>query len=364
MSKKNSIKLKGDIPEWMRKITAANIIASQRAFSTTQFCASPNCNEDKIQWCHVIPESAQLNQIAENGNVNWLPMREKDRWTLNTFWEESPTSKALVFKGFCNKCDNDLFIKIDSKLTISKETLLLLAYRSTCYFNWRYAVDLNSVIFRKDSIKGMIEKNPELPKLKKSFDHSHKKEVDEITERRKEVEKIMHSIRHGLDNQNFDIIKSRIFDFGKELPIRYSLAGTFVTSLLNEKVAVSQIEHPDMPMLFFHILSEGNTTKLIFSWLSSVPERFPNKWIKQLEQFSKSGHLADVLMRFMFISNHGLTFSPSLDKEFGHEATNYLIAPLSGHVYHGLKPEITRICIPPYLAFNWKIKDVTEKYLS
>lgn len=364
MSNKNSIKLKGDIPEWLQKITAADLIASQKAFSSTQFCASPGCIENKFQWCHVIPEAAQLNRISKDGKVSWLPMREKDRWTLHMFWEETPTARALVFKGFCNKCDNDLFGKIDSELEITKETSILLAYRSACYFNWRYAVDLNSAILRKDTIKEMIEKNPGLPKLKETFESSNQKRVDHLTERRDEIEKMMISIRSEIDKQNFNFIQTRIYDFGENLPIRYSLAGTFVTSLLNESIFVSQIEHHEMPMLFLHILHEGNSTKLIFSWLSTVPKRYPEKWLSQFEEYSNSGHLADVLLKFMFISNHGLVFWPSFSKSFTHEGTNYLTAPLSGQVYHGLKPEITRICNPPYFNYNWKVKNVTANYIN
>jgi len=363
MKTEKSIKLKGDIPEWLQKISAATLLASQKAFSSTQFCATKGCPETDFQWCHVIPEAAQLNQIAEDGKVSWLPMRERDRWTLHMFWEETPKARALVFKGFCNKCDNDLFEKIDSNLSITKETNLLLAYRAACYFNWRYEVDLNSVVFKKDSILEMKRKNPDLPDLKDTFEASHENQVKHLSARRDEVKKMMHSVREAIYNKNYDFITSRVFDFDEELPIRYSLAGTFVTSLLNEKIFVSQIDHPEMPMLFLHVLSDETSTKLIFSWFSSVPDQYPLEWLDQFETFSHSGHLADVLLRFMFISNHGLVFRPSFNKVLRHEGTNYLTSPLSGQVYHGLTPEVTRICHPPYFDFAWKLREVTDQYL-
>lgn len=364
MPNKNAIKLKGDFPDWMRKLSAADLIAQQKAFSKTKFCATEGCIENNFQWCHTIPKSSQLNQIAENNKVSWLPMREKDRWTLKMFWEETPTASALVFRGFCNKCDNDIFGKIDTSLNLSKETILLLSYRSACYYNWRSEVDLNSWIIRRSSIHEMLENNPELPRLNENFEKSHQEGLRQFTEIRDDVRRVMISIRDALNNKDYESIESRIFDFNEELPIRYSLAGSFTTSLLNERITVSRVEHSQMPAMFLHILSEGKTTKLIFSWLSTIPSKYPLEWIRQINQFSESGNLQDVLLRFMFINNHGLVFKPSFQNTFGHEGTNYLTAPLSGQVYHGLKPERTRICKPPYFNDNWKVSDVTSNYLA
>lgn len=352
------------IPDWLKKLSATNIIAQQKAFSQTKFCASPNCSNNNFQWCHVISESNQLKQISESNKVSWIQMREKDRFTLHRYWTDTPIANALVFRGFCNNCDNNLFIKIDSKLKINKETALLLSYRAISYMNWRNEVDLTSISLEKEIVLEMLSKNPELPTLNDEFESNHRQRIIGATVTRDNVANLMNSIRDAVENKNFDFIKTKVFDFKEDLPIRYSVSGSMANSLLYEHVPISQIEHPQTPMYFFHILNEEKTTKLIFSWLSTIPTHFAMNWINKLECFSKSGHLSDILMRFAFINNHGLAFKPSLYKEFGIEGNHFLTTPLYSQMYHGLKPEITRVCNPPYLNFNWMIEDVTEKYLK
>jgi len=197
-----SFKLKGDIPAWIEKLSATNLLAQQKAFSETKFCITPNCEESKFQWCHVIPGASQLSQIAESGKVCWIPMRERDRWRLHAFfWSEAPIASTLVFRGFCNKCDNRIFQKIDTSLSLDQETIFLLAYRAFSYYNWRFEVDFNSVKNRKRIMKEMQAKNPDIPKLKENFGRVHQSDVDRLSFLKDDYTKMTKYMQNALNKK-------------------------------------------------------------------------------------------------------------------------------------------------------------------
>lgn len=349
------------VSDWLRKISAPNLIAQKKAFGGTKFCVSPNCTDRNFSWCHVIPSSAQLSKISQNGEVCWIPMREEDRYTLRSWWSQDPISKTLVFRGFCNACDSSLFEKIDQSLQLDDETYLLLAYRAACYSHWRAEVDLRSIELAPSEIRKMVEGDTSLPPLRTDFEKAYATPTREAKRHRDESSKRMDSLRDNIDASNYDCLTTEVFDFGRRLPYRYSVAASFTTSLRHEHIYVSQEECPPTPSVYLHLLNVESTTKLILSWPNYVPDKFPNTWLTQLMQFSESGHLADVLLRYMFIFNHGLVFDPSVVPKLRHEQSAFLTSPLATSYYHGDKPEITRICEPPYFDHNWKLLPVTGK---
>jgi len=347
-----------DVPKWLKKLSVPALKAQQQAFNEVKFCATDGCNETQFQWCHVIPASAQLEPFAESGKVCWIPMREHDRWTLRSWWTEDPISKTLVFRGFCNSCDSNLFAKIDRPLVMDSETYLLLAFRSACYFNWRYEVDYRAAELRPGLTRKMVESDPELPRLIDGFEQLEAPEIEKAKFMSDQVKVMTDSLRDAVAAKNFGLLETRVFDFKQDLPIRFSLAASIVNSLKNEHTHVSQIECPQFPGVFLHILDVDGTTKLIFSWLKCIPERFPNVWIEQFKKLSDSGHIADVLLRFMFINNHGLVFKPSFVPTLNHEQSSYLTSSLAGRMYNGVEPEISRVCHPPYFDLGWKLTSV------
>jgi hypothetical protein len=344
------------VAAWLKKIIVPNMLAQKKAFTETKFCSTPGCESKKFQWCHVVPSSAQLSQIADKGEVCWIPLREEDRFTMNSYWTQDPISKTLVFRGFCNSCDSSLFEKIDETLNLTAEIFTLLAYRAASYSNWRAEVDLRNLELTPGMVREMVSADSSLPPLKEGFESFYEKQIDDSKRHRNDTKSLMSGLRNEIDAENFDYLETRVFDFGRRLPFRYSVAASFTTSLRHEHVNVSKSECGPTPSLYLHMLDSGSTTKLIMSWPKYVPQRIPDTWLTQLIQYSDSGHLADVLLRYMFIHNHGLVFSPSFVPSLDHEQASFLTAPLATSFYHGQKPGITRICEPPYFASDWKLK--------
>lgn len=345
-------------PRFMAKMSAPQLLAQQQAFNEVKFCATKSCAETKFQWCHAIAESAQLGGIAESGNCCWLPMQERDRWTLSSWWTEDTTSRVLVFRGFCNPRDSSIFKPIDAPLQLSPEVYLLLAYRASCYWNWRANVDLRSLELLPDKLSEAVAKDTELPRLTGDPALAIKPLIDAENDHCNRVAQVMTNVREAVDNADYNFLETMTLDFGQDLPFRFSLAASFATSLRNEPVTISQKECPPMPAVFFHMLDVGGTTKLILSWPKYVPDRYPNEWLTQLIQYSESGHLADLIWRFMFINNHGLAFRPSFVPELNNEQCAFLTAPLATAFYHNVRPQVTRIAEPPYFATPWKLRQL------
>lgn len=349
------------VPVWLRKVSAPNLIAQQMAFNEIKYCATPNCENQNISWCHVIPSSAQLSQISNNGEVCWLPLREKDRYTMQSWWSQDPVSKTLVFRGFCSTCDSSLFRKIDQSLQLNNEAYMLLAYRASCYSLWRAEVDLRHLQLTPVEIRKMVDGDSSLPSLRADFDQNYTAPILEAERHRDAARNITNSLREHIDTADFESLTTHVFDFGRKLPFRYSVAGSFTTSMRHEHVDISQKECPPTPSVYIHMLNVDSSTKLIVSWPKHVPSRYPNAWLDELIQYSNSGHLADVLLRYMFINNHGLVFNPSLVPTLRHEQSSFLTSPLATTYYHSERPDTTRICEPPYFDYNWKLSPIQSE---
>lgn len=358
LSKEAFEKLSNAIPTWLKKATVPALKAQQYAFNETKFCGTVGCTNDDFQWCHVIPKGAQLNSFAESHKVCWIPMRQHDLWTLRSFWSEDPVSKTLVFRGFCNSCDSKLFDKIDRPLTLDKETYLLLAYRSTCYFNWRSEVEYLEVKKNHILTEEMVESDYELPRLKDGYERQFDSHKDQAMYRKDKIRTMMDSLRDAIESGDSGIIETRMYDFNEELPFRYSLASVMTTSLLNEHINICQLECPPLPGMFLHLLEIDGTTKLIFSWLKCIPKRYAESWIQQFERFSESGHLADILLRYMVINNHGLISKPSFVATLKPEQSFFLTKPLMDQMYLGSQPQPTLLRTPPYFDLNWRLSSI------
>jgi hypothetical protein len=282
-------------------------------------------------------------------------MRERDRWSLKPWWSQDPISKTIIFRGFCNKCDSSIFRKIDQPLILDDESLALLAYRAACYWNWRSEVDLRTIELTPSNIRKIIQDDQSMPPLADNFEVEQEARATKTKEQRDRVSGMMKSIQSRVLSGDYSFLESYILDFACNLPCRFSIASTFAISLHFENTEISQYECPPMPALFMHLLNSGGSTKLILSWLKDVPDRYPTDWLAKLIHYSETGHLADVLLRYMFIQNHGLVMRPSFASSLGFEQSSFLTASLASQFYLGQKPQPTRICNPPYFDLNWKV---------
>jgi len=340
----------------IKRMVASSVLAEQQAFNEVKFCVTPGCTEEDFAWCHVIPSSAQLKGLSEKGKLCWLPMLKGDLCTTKPFWSISPISKTIIFRGFCSKCDASIFKKVDQPLSLDKETFALLAYRAACYFNWRAEVDLRGLMLEPVKLRELITKGMPLPPLKDKLEEVSKPEIQSAIRHRDGVATIMDAVRSSVTKGDYDFLETKTFEFGCELPFRYSLAATFSSSLLGEYVNISTTECPQIPALFIHFLNIDGTTKLIFSWMKCVPDRYVDDWLRQFQEYSESGHLADVLLRYMFINNHGLVLRPSFLNTLNENQTEYLTQPLRAATYFiGEVSQPAKFFTPPLFDLNWKL---------
>ena len=337
-----------DTLELLTKFNAASIRAQKHAFNNVEYCATRGCTNQKIQWCHAVSEAAQLAGISEKNKVCWIPGKADKNLTFKPFWEEVSTKSALVFKGFCNSCDNSIFKKLDTSTAPDFEVLALLAYRAACYWNWRALVDLKYQETFPKILQDMSEMDAgKLPPLKNNGDEVHGPLIASAAYHQNMVERLMQYTQNAVTAAKYTQIKSHIFDLKKSLPLRFSLAAAFSTNLRNAHQFVSTKECPPIPGLFFHLLDFKGHQKLILSWPKYVPEKHPKLWVKQIQEWSDSGNLGDILMRYFFLNNHGLVFSPKMPFDWDHEKVFFLSEQLAEQNYFGRKPRKTPLFKEP-----------------
>ncbi len=276
-------------------------------------------------------------------------------WTLKPWYSRDPISKTIVFRGLCNKCDTSIFRPIDQPLVLNPESFALLAYRAACYWNWRAEVDLRAAQLTPIKIRDVLQVDKSLLPIREDIEKALEPVIIRAIGCRDGVAEMMRSVRDNVLQNDFNFLESHVLDFRCRLPFRFSLSSTFAISLHCDTVSISQYECSSMPAFFFHVLNSGDSTKLILSWLKCVPDRYPHDWLTKFLYYSETGHLADVLLRYMFIQNHGLVLRPSFVQSLNCEQSAFLTSPLASQHYFDQAPEPTRICSPPYFDLKWRL---------
>lgn len=112
-------------------------------------CLHPNCNNMAIS-SHQVSKS-QLKHIEDcnnrlhivRPNFGQILYAEKQA----TLYVKSRVSDSLVFKGFCHKCDQQIFKELDNPSnSYSIEIIILQSYRSLCYHYREYEIQYRSLL--------------------------------------------------------------------------------------------------------------------------------------------------------------------------------------------------------------------------
>jgi hypothetical protein len=102
-----------------------------KAINKQRVCYFQNCQELAID-SHILQRNGILNKISENGHVYALDYSIiSDNGTVK--FERVGLAKAMTFKGFCKKHDNDIFLEIENKDNINfnlYRVQLLFIYRN------------------------------------------------------------------------------------------------------------------------------------------------------------------------------------------------------------------------------------------
>ena len=100
--------------------------------------AGPSTCSGKIIDAHTIQRNGGLSVIAQNGHVYSLlrhqRMFEQHNWDVGGGPNKVGIRDASIFRGFCDRHDNDLFAPIEKQpFRGTPEQIALLGYRAICY---------------------------------------------------------------------------------------------------------------------------------------------------------------------------------------------------------------------------------------
>jgi len=159
--------------------------------------------------------------------------------------------------------------------------------------------------------------------------------------------------------KQFERLNTVTIEFNEKVPFRFTMVGSFTTDIRMIPVEILRSDCAATPMYAMSILDFGNKSTLVISSHVSVPRKYLTQFMTEILKLSCSGHLTDVLLRFMINNNQGFAARPSFMNSMDHEAISYYFGSVSGKYYFGLNESVTRICFPPYLN-EWTLKRISE----
>lgn len=316
LTKKQRNNLKG-------KITRSR----EQSYNSIEYCQTPNCNSNKFQKCHLLPEASQLKSIEEKGEVCWINPKPatlmfKD---IRTTWRQNNIASVLTFKGFCNQCDNNIFDLIDKPLNLIPEEMPLLAYRAFSYHYWieRFEADSSKKIYQL-----LGKRLSDIPPIRIDDLRVAKSREEEIQYEIQSDNYIRDSLLSEIEG-NESNLKSHIFILKNKSDFLYSCATPLTLDILMNSVEINWETSWEPPKIFIHLLNYQNTSALILTWNEKF-DQFAQRSIGIIKALNPVELKVVLLSNFSF-NNMGLAVKPSflksipieLDKRIRKEVENY-----------------------------------------
>ena len=292
--------------------------------------------KDRFQECHTIPRAAQLQAIANSNNeAIWVPMRPAEHLTTRPLWSFQSIKRILTFWGFCNSCDNKMFELIDKPLDqVDIERAFLLAYRAFCYKAWRDEVDANSQHLLIEKVKKELDNNAsDLIEQQRNYFDSNRLFI-----KRTNIQ-IANMFQVGIQNQFFGRLRTVVFSLDKTVPYRYSCAAFMTLDILNRRLPIDWGNCILDPLVFLSVLRTGGHDSLIVSWFDYIPDEISDQFVNSIREVERTGDLADVLVQYANINNHGFAASRDWFNTWSDPIKDQLAKPIIQQIYDGKRPD-------------------------
>lgn len=363
----------------VRKLTNHLFEAQIKSFNTTAYCLTNSCVNSTYFDCHkngsgsmvnkkerrsfasghTIPSKAQLSEIAENNKIAWIPMKPAETYTTKPYISKDSISRILVSRGFCRKCDNDIFIEIDKSIVqITPKIALLLAYRCFAYKCWHDEVEANKnrLLAKTYQNWDQIKEETSL-ELREDALQKKEKQLEENIRKKKQNLFIANIFQDAIENKRFFRLKSVIFELERLLPYRFSGCMPLTLDFLNRSIEIDWGDCIAMPYVFIHILNVNQTSQIIISWLDYTPDDYAQTYIQSIRDID-SKDFNDAVVRYICLHNLGFAAKPSWTDKLTPEAHSFFIAPI---IHTGFSEEVSPTPIPtPRILPELKIKKEKE----
>jgi len=340
----------------VRELSKPAIKASQKAYHQTAFCLTKTCPNsnyfteykdassslvDKIErrqftFAHTIANKSQLADITEDQKLAWIPLRPAETWSTKPIYSFDTPSRVLAFRGFCRKCDNDLFLSIDRPLKkITPQVAFMLAYRSFAYKCWVDEAELNAERLLKT---GQHEPLSEFAiDLGINYRTPERSEIYKKYQRKLSNLAIANIFQDGINNQQYQRLSTAIFEIDSALEYRFSCATGLTLDVTGQSIKMKWSDCLYEPLIFVHMLKVGSVSNLIVSWLDYIPDKFAERYLVAIQELNEKGDLPDTFIRYAIINNRGLAMRPSWLSSLPDEAKVQLSLPVVGKIYSGAK---------------------------
>lgn len=203
---------------------------------------------------HSIQNNRILNKMSKNGEVLYFCMNEKEG---ERSFLQAPIGrkKATTFTGFCSKHDREIFIPIESfdYQERNKEQEFLFAYRALAkeYHSKKQSIKLLQAAKGK-----LMYSNPQLDMYLEGSQCSLS-----------EIERHRQLFNTALDNQEFDIIGTRVIAFQEEYHVAVSSVFTIEKDMNGKVVNDHSCFNVELKFFCFTIFPQNGKTFILFSYL-------------------------------------------------------------------------------------------------
>jgi hypothetical protein len=288
----NNIKSrKGDATQWLGEI-------KKQAYVKECFHKDSNCSS-KIIFAHSIQNNRILKKISHNGEVLCFSVTEdNDNNDIKLLLSRTGRKKATTFTGFCNFHDTKLFtpIELNNYHDGNEQQQFLFAYRALAkeYHAKKMAVKL---------VDSAISQLPQDRKaLLGNFQRNQK-----VTLYQLEQDKQL--FNSALEEDNFDIIYTRIMKFHHEYHIAVSSAFTVEKDLNGKNINNFSDLETDMKYLYLTIFPQNGKTYVLLSCLRKY-KKYLSPLMNQIQDKSINERKR-ILSNILAIHVENLAISPS-----------------------------------------------------
>lgn len=261
-----------------------------------------DCSSEFIN-AHTISKKRVFEPISLNGHLVMFNPQNKD--PFNATISEVGLQDATVFKGFCNKHDNQIFSPIDNSKYKEgeRDKEFLFAYRALAKRYYTDVTKYNMTDIDSNSYQITGKFLPEIYRKIQMIVGFKKMVMEEILKNMKMIRAKSNSI---VKAKEYSQIETKRIVFNN----MYPLATSDCIFPLNNDLEIEKLRSKGLIPLFLNIFPQGNTTFVLFSYFKT-DSRLYSDLLSRLDSKSESEkHI--YISRLIIKYAHNFVLSPKV----------------------------------------------------
>lgn len=289
-----------------------------------KFCSCPEelkkeCKGNIIH-AHTVSKSSSLKKISRKSHVYGLlpDIFKFDKGGGRIEPELIGINKASTFTGFCSEHDKKLFSSFeDREFNLEKEQIFLLSYRSISAEHFKKSAQQENLDILKNGDRGRSkEEQKMLQEFVAAYEYTLGLGVRDSNHHKTEFDQ-------RLVQKNYDDINACVIEFDKVLPIQCSSILFPEIDFSGKDIQSLADFDKTLDLVCFSILSEGDKSYAILSWLKESAESC-EKLVDSFTQLSKQDQVS-AIFKFALFSFENIYMEPNWWESLSETTKTYIL---------------------------------------